>query len=65
MKRYYYELLDEEYNDLGAFLPDGSHKQTAVNRARMWMQENGVQHALLSVNSMITDNILDMIEIAL
>ncbi len=63
MKRYYYELLDEEYNDLGALIPDGSNKSSAVNRAKAWMKENGVSRAILSVNSMTTSNILDMIEV--
>ena len=39
MKRYYFQLLDEQYNDLGAFIPDGSNKQSAINRAKRWMQE--------------------------
>ncbi len=63
MKRYYYELLDEEYNDLGALIPDGSNKSSAVNHAKSWMKENGVSRAILSVNSMITSNILDMIDV--
>ncbi len=65
MKRYYFELLDNEYNDLGAFIPDGSSKQTAINRAKRWMKNNGVKSAKLSVNSIITSNILDIIEIEL
>lgn len=36
MKRYYYELLDAEYNDLGASIPDGWHQSTAINQARAW-----------------------------
>lgn len=65
MKRYYFELLDNEYNDLGAFIPDGSSKQTAINRAKRWMKNNGVKFAMLSVNSIRTSNILDIIEIEL
>ncbi len=65
MKRYYYELLDDQYNDLGAALPDGSNKQTAINRAKRWMAEYGIRCAVLSVNSMVTCNILDMIDIEL
>lgn len=65
MKRYYFQLLNESYDDLGAFIPDGSSKQTAVNRAKRWMNENGVKYAQLSVNSMRTDNILEIIEIEL
>lgn len=63
MKRYWFELTDENYNDLGAFIPDGSSKQSAVNRARRWMKDNGIIEAILAVNSMKTDNILDMIHI--
>lgn len=63
MKRYYFELLDNEYNDLGAFIPDGSNKQSAVNRAKKWMAENGINTAQLSVNSMITGNLLHTIDI--
>ena len=63
MRRYWFELTDEHYNDLGAFIPDGSNKQAAVNRARRWMRENGVKFATLEVNSMRTDNLLDSIDI--
>lgn len=63
MKRYFFQLLDENYNDIGAFIPDGSSKQSAINKARRWMQANGVQYAQLSVNSMQTENLLDIIEI--
>lgn len=30
MKRYYFELTDGSYNDLGAFIPDGYNKEVAV-----------------------------------
>lgn len=63
MKRYYYELLDEMYNELGALIPDGSNKSTAVNLAKKWMRENGISCAVLSVNSMRTSDILDMIHV--
>ena len=65
MKRYYFELLNESYDSLGVLIPDGSSKQTAINRAKRWMIENGVKYAQLSVNSMITSNILDIIKIEL
>ncbi len=65
MKRYWFELLNESYDNLGASIPDGSSKQTAINRAKRWMKENGVKYAQLSVNSMRTSNILDIIEIEL
>lgn len=63
MKRYWFALVNEAYEDLGAFIPDGSNKKTAVNRAKRWMQENGVSAAELQVNSMITNNILEFIPI--
>lgn len=63
MKRYYFELSDIDYNDLGALIPDGSNKQSAINQAKRWMLANGIKSANLSVNSMITDNMLDIIYI--
>lgn len=65
MRRYWFELEDERYNELGAAIPDGSSKQAAINRARQWMKDNGVKVAKLIVNSMRTDNILDVIDIEL
>ena len=65
MKRYWFALMDAEYNDLGVTIPDGSSKQTAVNRAKRWMQENGFKSAQLQVNSMRTDNLLEFIDIEL
>lgn len=57
--------MDEQYEDLGALIPDGSSKQTAINRAKRWMKENGVKSAQLEVNSMATSNLLDIIQIEL
>lgn len=65
MKRYYFNLVDSDYNDLGASIPDGSNKKSAINKARKWMQENGIKMAYLQINSMITDNILELKEIEL
>lgn len=65
MKRYYYQLVDEQYEDYGVLIPDGSHKEKAENRAKSWMRENNVSEATLVVNSMKTDNILDMILITI
>jgi len=62
MKRYWFALMDKNYEDLGVLIPDGSNKQTAVNRAKRWMQENGVRAAQLQVNSMITNNLLEFID---
>ena len=63
MRRYWFELEDEHYNDLGAAIPDGSSRQAAINKTRQWMKDNGVKVANLAINSMRTDNLLDVIEI--
>lgn len=65
MRRYWFELEDGYYNDLGAAIPDGSNKQAAINKARKWMKDNGIKEAKLIVNSMRTDNLLDVIDIEL
>lgn len=65
MKRYYFNLVNDGYEDLGAMIPDGSNKQVAINRAKRWMKENGIKQAQLEVNSIITDNLLDVIELDL
>lgn len=65
MARYFFNLLDNEYNDMGCLIPDGSHKSTAVNYAKRWMAANQVTCAQLEVSSMRTSNILDIIEIEL
>lgn len=62
MRRYWFELTDEHYNDLGAFIPDGN-KAAAVKKAKQWMKDNGVKKALLAANSLRTDNLLDVIDI--
>ncbi|WP_455624809.1 hypothetical protein [Parabacteroides sp.] len=63
--RYYFELTDEHYNDLGAFIPDGSNRQVTINKARQWMKDNGFKKAVLAINSMRTGNLLDAIDIEL
>lgn len=65
MKRYWFQLLTNDYDDLDAFIPDGSSKVTAMSRAKRWMKQNGIGSAVLAVNSMVTSNILDMIQIEL
>ena len=65
MRRYWFKLEDEHHNDLGAAIPDGSNKQAVVNKARQWMKDNGIKRAVLSINSMRTDNLLDVIDIEL
>jgi hypothetical protein len=65
MKRYWFELEDNSGNDLGAAIPDSSSKQSGINRAKKWMEDNGVKVASLIVNSMLTGNLLDVIDIDL
>lgn len=63
MRRYWFELTDERYKDLGAAIPDGSNRQAAINKALQWMKDNGVKKAVLAINSMRTGNLLDAIDI--
>ena len=63
MRRYWFELEVGNGTGLGAALPDGSNRQAAINRARQWMRDNGVRKAVLTVNSMRTDNLPDVIDI--
>lgn len=65
MNRYYFELLDEHYNDLGVFIPDATTKQAGINKAKKAMKENNIQFAQLSINSLRTNNLLDVVEIEL
>lgn len=57
MKRYYFELTDGSYNDLGAFIPDGYNKEVAVRQAKKWMAENSIVLATLVVSSLRTSNV--------
>lgn len=63
MRAYWFELLDEDYNDLGIFIKDGSNKKVAINAAKREMRERGIKTANLSVNSMRTSDLLDVISI--
>lgn len=68
MKRYYYELMDEDYNSYEAAIPDGRIKARAIaqaKRAKRAMRDLGIRRALLVVNSMRTSNILDIITVEL
>lgn len=65
MNAYHFELLNSKYEDLGIFIPDGSSKKAAINKAKRAMKERGISSACLSVNSMRTNNLLDVIEINL
>lgn len=63
MRAYWFELLDEDFNDLGVFIKDGSNKKVAINAAKREMRERGIKTAKLSVNSMRTSDLLDIISI--
>lgn len=66
MKRYYYELMDEDYNSYEAAIPDGRIKARAIAQAKRAMRDlGGIRRALLVVNSMRTSNILDIITVEL
>lgn len=54
MKRYYYELMDEDYNSYEAAIPDGRIKARAIAQAKRAMRDLGIRRALLAVNSMMT-----------
>lgn len=66
MKRYYYELMDEDYNCYeAATIPDGRIKARAIAQAKRAMRDLGIQRALRVVNSLSTSNILDIITVEL
>lgn len=65
MKRYWFQLLTGNYDELNALIPDGSSKTSATNFAKRWMKQNNIDSAILAVNSLATSNILDMIQIEL
>ena len=65
MKRYYYELMDEDYNSYEAAIPDGRIKARAIAQAKLAMRDLGIRRALLAVNSMRTSDILDIITVEL
>lgn len=66
MKRYYYELLDADWTPVpGAFIPDGRIKSRAIAQAKRQMKELGIEQAQLSINSLRTSNILEIVDIDL
>lgn len=65
MKRYWFQLLTSNYDELNVLIPDGSSKTSATNFAKRWMKQNDIDNAILAVNSLATSNILDMIQIEL
>lgn len=65
MKRYYCELMDEDYSSYEAAIPGGRVKTRAIAQAKRAMKALGIRRTLLVVNSMRTSNILDMITVEL
>lgn len=65
MKRYYYELMDEDYNSYEAAIPDGRIKARAIAQTKRAMKDLGIRRALLVVNSLTTSNILGIITVEL
>lgn len=65
MKRYYYELMDEDYSSYEAAIPGGRVKTRAIAQAKRAMKDLGIRRALLVVNSMRTSNTLDITTVEL
>lgn len=65
MKTYYFELMDKNNNSYNVLIPEGQSKTKASAQARRIMRALGIRKALLSVNSMRTSNILDIITVEL
>lgn len=65
MKRYYYELMDDNYNSYEVSIPDGRIKARAIAQAKRIMKQKGLKTAILSINSLKTSDILDMVTLKL
>lgn len=63
MRAYTFCLLGPDFEDTGAFIADGNSKDTAINKARRYMKDNGIPVAHLEVSSNRTYDLLDLIEI--
>lgn len=63
MKTYWFELLDEDFHDLGIAIKDGDNVTVAIDEAKRRMREYGIKNAQISVNSMETNDLLDVISI--
>ena len=50
MKRYWFQLLTSNYDELNVCIPDGSSKISATNLAKRWMKQNNINSAILAVN---------------
>lgn len=65
MKRYYYELMDEDYNSYEAAIPDGRIKARAIAQAKRAMRDLGIRRARLAVYSLKTFHLLAVIRVEL
>lgn len=65
MKRYYYELMDEDYNSYEAVIPDGRIKARAIAQAKRAMRDLGAKRARLAVYSLKTFRLLAVIRVEL
>lgn len=63
METYWFELLDEDFHDLGIAIKDGDNVGVAIDEAKRRMRECGITYAELSVNSMETNDFLYFISI--
>ena len=63
MRAYTFRLLGPDFEDTGAFIADGNSKDTAINKARRYMKDNGIKVSHLEVSSTRTYDLLDLIEI--
>lgn len=63
MKTYWFELLDEDFQDLGIAIKDGDNVTVAIDEAKRRMREYGIKNAQISVNSMETNDFLYFISI--
>ena len=57
--------MDENYSSYEAAIPDGRIKARAIAQAKRAMRGLGIRRALLTVNSMRTSKLLDIITIEL
>lgn len=65
MSTYKYELLNGGYYNVGASIPNGDNKRTAMTQAKRWMRKNGYTTVWLSVYSVLTGNHLQLILITI
>lgn len=63
MGRYYFEVTDENYNDLGLLVSDDCSKLAAIGKVKKWMRENRVSRTILAIKSTKTNYLLEVIKI--